>query len=206
MSDPFKIDYPNGTSFSIDMDKISFLEARKNEIPNVTKTTAAELMRAMEEGYSIAGKIQSMVLLELNRATGAKERRAAEVMLDIAPQILREKGLTKPGSPGGNENQRAAVLAKDDIHNQMKDIVDQLDAFCVLMKIRMRGFEMAFSSVKRAVDTQFQLPTLRPGTADANDFVRREIVNVTPQQYQLPRQTTAKPSNDYGIEIGDANF
>lgn len=138
----------------LDLSEINLLESRKIEVASVTKSKAAELMSAMERGYSqIASVLIPQVQWELTQAESVADQRKAVVMLDDAPRILREKGLVTAKNPSGSADQRENILALDKEYQGLRNTVEMLDAVYELLKGKMRGFEMSYQAVKKVYDS-----------------------------------------------------
>lgn len=166
MSDILRL--PKGSSegglFSLELTEVHKLEARKVETACVTKSKAPELMHAMEQGYSIVStKLLPVVAYELSQARQAADERKAVVMLDEAPRILQEKGLATSRNPSGSEGQRESVLAMDEEYKLLQDKVEMLKATFELLKGKLRGFEMSFSTVKKVFDSLNQYGSMPRG-------------------------------------------
>lgn len=148
---------PNGDSTSIinlDMVEVRTLEARKDEVATINKLKAPELMRAMEKGYSIvATTLLPRISYELSVAEQCADERKAVVMLDMAPQILKDKGLLSARNPSGSIDQRENVLAMDTEYKSRRDTVEKLKAVQELLKGKMRGFEMSYGAIKKVYDS-----------------------------------------------------
>ncbi len=83
-----------------------------------------------------------------------------------------------------------------------------------LLKIDMRGFEMCFTAIKRAVDTNFQLPAMvstdhtqahREREIERRQWTPPPTYGNQPEAKPAPTSRSA-PNNDFGIEIGEANY
>lgn len=152
----------------IDMVNLYQLESRKQEVATVNKMYAPELMRAFEQGYGLASRAMVGVRLEIDRAKEALNKRKAVVMLDIAPTVLREKGLTTKASPAGAVELREAVLSSDEIYLDLLDRFNRLEAAYELLKIKAKGFEMSFQSVRKVYDDLSKVNILLNGSANSN--------------------------------------
>ncbi len=144
---------PGAQPIQIDITEIVSLEARKNEVANVTKAKAPELMSAMERGYSAAARLLTNITWEVKKAEDAVEKRKSIVTLEVAPQYLQSRGLVTTRSPGGSEDQRTAVLATDTEYMSLRENVDRLKAVQEYLRVKVKGFEMAFSAIKKVYDT-----------------------------------------------------
>lgn len=152
----------------IDMVNLYQLEARKQEVAIVNKAKAPELMRAYEQGYGIAARAMVGVRLEINKAKESLDKRKAVVMLDVAPTLLKEKGLTTKAAPAGSLELREAVLSNDEIYLVLLDRVNRLEAAYELLKVKAKGFEMAFQSVRKIYDDLSKVNILLNGSSTAN--------------------------------------
>lgn len=198
----YRVEYPNGSTYEVDVSEVMRLDARKVEIPSANKATGPELMRSMELGHGIAGALLATVGLEYDRIQEAIARRAAEVTLDLVPQILKEKGLATEKNISGTVDQRNHILTLDKTYGALKDVLAQLDAIKALLRIHVQGFVMAFSAVKRTMDSQVLSGNgLPPGATDSNAFINRGT-------YDKPSggNLDAKTSEDIGLPIGNARW
>lgn len=196
-----RVVYPSGDYYEVDRHEILRLDARKVEIPTVTRATGAELMRAMELGYSTAGKLLAAVTLETARMEEALARRAAVVVIDEVPRILKEKGLATARTPNGSEDQRSRILTLDKEHSELKDCVAQLEAIKALLKIDLQAFAMAFSAIKKTVETQFLGGALSAGQSDSSQYISRGASPAPVQGFK-----DDGPDEDVGVLIGTARF
>jgi hypothetical protein len=169
---------PGAGLMILDLAEVRQLEARKEEVVSVTKAKAPELMRAMEKGYTaLVTQYLPMVGFELSQAEQATEERKAVVMLDEAPRILSEKGLTKPSNPSGTADQRENVLALDKEYKALRNTVEMLKAVEALLKGKAKGFEMSYQSVKKVYDNLDNFGVVRnfhtpiPDSADVGDEI-----------------------------------
>ncbi len=144
---------PGGQPIQIDITEIISLERRKDEVASVSKAKAPELMSAMERGYSAAARLLTNITWEVKKAEDAVEKRKSIVVLEIAPQYLQARGLVTGRSPGGSEDQRTSVLATDAEYMALRENVDRLKAVQEYLRVKVKGFEMAFSAIKKVYDS-----------------------------------------------------
>lgn len=218
MSENLTIVRPNGTEFSVDMTELRRLEGRQSLAAGVGRMEALALMSDMKDGYEIAGTLKATLGLELDRAKSAANMRRAIVYLDVVPDVLRAKGVASARSPGGSEEQREAVLALDKESAQLQDYTAQIQSARELMAVKMEGFRMTYSTVKRNFDDQLpgMLPRNYNGGAlqeprPARDFLpNRQHSTGNPQPGLIVPSQTAPTSgeniNDYGVLIGKARY
>jgi hypothetical protein len=191
------------TTLEIDMSKLYELDARKVQIGAANPATAPELMRAMEEGFSLSGQLHAMVIAKITEAENAVLQRRAEVILDIVPEVLKAKGLASARSPGGSEDHREAVLSLDREYQARREIVAALESIKELLKIHMRGFEMAYGAVKRVVEN----PQAFLFSSGGNDV--QNVLKKPTQTHQAPTYSpsnTAAPQEDFGFAIGTPKY
>ncbi len=187
---------PTGVVLAIDLAEVYELEARKDEIPSITKPRAPELMRALERGYSICGQFLAQVVAAVNRIDHARDRRKAVVMLDVAPRILKEKGA------GNNDASRSAIVDLDEEYGALQEQLLQAKALQELLKVKVRGFEMSFSAVKRVYDSVSNF-SMDAGAAQNNRGGGVQFTTNFPSKFiNNPSVTTGTPPDDLGIAIG----
>lgn len=143
---------PGLQSLMLDLQTVSALEQRMNEISYVTKETAPELMQAFNEGYCEVTRMMSKVSFEYSQATKNLNKRKGIVVLDVAPEVLKEKGLLSNRSPAGSEDLRKAVLDTDVEYLGLLDIVAALEAAYEFLRGKAKGFENAFRTTKAVFD------------------------------------------------------
>lgn len=136
----------DGTEHSLDMEKIWKLEDRKAEVAYVTKFKAQELMRSMEEGFSLCALKHATVSKELARTENAAKLRRAIVLLDVVPEYEQKKGKT-------SADQREAIVTRDEEYQRIMENHDQLSALNRLLRDKMDAFRMSFSAVKKVYDS-----------------------------------------------------
>lgn len=142
---------PNGTPNPtiLDMRAIAEAEGRIREIAGVNAHKAPELLSMFNRVYLDINDYLRQVELNRHAATKKSEQRKAVVVLDLVPEILVKKGLTRPGNPGGSEDLRASVLAQDELYQQALDDQTLTEACHELLKGKQKAIEMAYSSVKK---------------------------------------------------------
>jgi hypothetical protein len=144
---------PTKTDLSFGMVEVFALEAREREIGTMDKVQAPELMQAFINGFGVVSRHLAKLELELKRAANAMEVRKASVYLDEAPRILREKGVVRESNPAGSEDQPKAVLAQDEVHQELKERFDKIEAAARYMELKLKFFEMSYQAVKKVFDS-----------------------------------------------------
>lgn len=152
----------NTTPLEFDLKNVFGLEKRKDEARYVNSGTAPELMAVFNDGYCEVKKMMNLVNYEYILAKNAADKRKAIVALDVAPQILKDKGLIRTGAPAGSEDLRKAVLDLDNEHSALMEKVAALEAAYEYLAIKAKGFEMAYHAVKKTYDS------VRSGLGDSS--------------------------------------
>jgi hypothetical protein len=147
---------PRGTPgvepLEFELNEIMQSEDRKHDIISVNKETAPELMYVFNKAYCSVLRMLSQISFEYSQAVKYANKRKSEVILDIAPDFLKNKGLLSSRSPAGSEDLRKAVLDQDEQYLKLQDVVSMLEAAHEYLKGKTRGFEMAYHSVKKIYD------------------------------------------------------
>jgi hypothetical protein len=148
---------PSGTpelgDRKFDIEQLYHLESRTREVGFVNKVTAPELMQAFIDGYGIAARACVELEWELTQAKKHLEERKAVVILDIAPKYLQEKGLVRPSNPAGSEDQRKAVLARDEQYKSLYDRQAMIEAAVAFLETKKKTFESSYQAVKKVYDS-----------------------------------------------------
>jgi hypothetical protein len=133
------------------MDPIYDAERRVQEVATVNSHKAPELLSVFNTAYFTLNDHLTKLDLALVEARKAANLRRSVVILDLVPQILKQKGLSSARSPGGSEDQRKAILDADEPYLVLMDTVAQLEAMHELLDGKRKGFEWAFTSVKKII-------------------------------------------------------
>lgn len=161
---------------TLDLSKPATAMARIREVAIVTPHKAPELLATFNEAY--LSLHEAIVRLEAEKLIADREANKIRsvVMLERAPKMLAEKGLTTKSAPGGSEDFRRAVLDADEEYQDALDIVQQLTCVVELLKGQQKAIEMAYTSVKKILGERTfgsasgvgtQNPSLRGDTGDA---------------------------------------
>ncbi len=142
----------SGDGIVIDLGRIAEMEARLVEVALVTPLKAPELLSVFTQGWLELQKHAIALETERLRADRASRQRRSLVVLDIAPEVLRNKGLTRTGSPAGSEDLRQAVLDGDEVYQNSLSMVYEIGCVIDVLKVKAKAFEMAYNSVKKILD------------------------------------------------------
>ena len=164
-----------GGGIVIDLGRIAVMEARLAEVALVTPIKAPELLSVFTQAWLELQKHAIALETERLAADRAARMRKSLVTLDLAPEVLRNKGLIRAGSPAGSEDLRQAVLDGDEAYQNALSTVYEIGCCIDLLKTKAKAFEMAYNSVKKILDADryFYAPNQNlsggTGTADVGE-------------------------------------
>mgnify|MGYP001560620278 CR=1 FL=1 len=142
---------PRGTPgippLELELSEIIAIEKRKPEVAYVNKETAPELMYIFNSAYCEITRMMANISYEYNQSVKFANKRKAVVTLDVAPEVLKEKGYQKT-----SEDLRKAVLDQDEEYLTLLDKVYALEAAYEFLKGKAKGFEQDYQSVKKIYD------------------------------------------------------
>lgn len=144
------------------MIRIANLEKRQLEVQIVTHIKAPELLTALNEGWLETSKLALRIHQEIMNAEKLLSKRKAIILLDEMPRILKEKQIDTV-----NESIRKAIIDQDAQHNEIEDRLRRLEAIEALLKIKAKGFENAFTAVKKIISS----PTMALGPGNLSHEV-----------------------------------
>lgn len=140
---------PGLSPLQLDLGEIIQIETRIQEIAMITPVKAPELMAVFNHAYAELVKMVASVEFELELAKKHANEVKAVVLLDKAPAILKEKGLTTGKSPGGSEDFRQAVLDCDSDWQRAQEKIIQLKCILTLLEGKQKSIDMAYTAVKK---------------------------------------------------------
>lgn len=135
----------NHEHITIPVAEILQAEAREREVAIVTKLKAPELLYTFNEAWRRCHDVVVLLTSTLNAAKKAAKNRKGVVTLEVAPQVLEQKGIASTA------DSREAVLDTDPEYLRLLDEQQQIEAAIELFKGKMKGLENAFTSVKALV-------------------------------------------------------
>jgi hypothetical protein len=136
-------------SVAIPIRSVYEAESRIPEVATANAHKAPELLATFNIAYLDVKDV--LLKLECLQIEASKDvnRRKAIVILDEVPKILAAKGLSSARSPGGSEDQRNAILDTDAEYLAANDRLSLIKAMIKLMEGKLKGVEMAYTSVKK---------------------------------------------------------
>lgn len=127
----------------IDLETILRAEARIIEVQAVTPMKAGELLATFNVSWRDLHYNICLLEKEKNDAQRELNRIRATVILERAPKLIKEKGLSD------NKETREACVTLDPEYDKAQEVLDQLVAAIELLKGKLKSFEMAYTSVKK---------------------------------------------------------
>lgn len=134
---------PGAEPIVIDLEKILRAEQRQEEVAIVTPMKAPELLREFNIAWRDLHKVVVNLASEQLLAERHLANREAVLTLEVVPGKLKELGIAS------NEANRKAVVTLDAEHQQLQEVVDEIDGLVRYLKGKLTSFENAFSSVKK---------------------------------------------------------
>ncbi len=180
---------PGASPLILGLESILRAEQRQGEVAFVTPMKAPELLREFNIAWRDLHKITVQLAAEQLRAERELEKRKAVLILEVVPGILKEKGL------GSNEANRDAVITLDEKHQQLQEVVDEIDAIVRYLKGKLAAFENAFTSVKKIMGEDVynmqgrQNPNLKGGAEPA----RPTYVSKAAEELRMPAPELPAP-------------
>ncbi len=152
------------------------------EISAVTPAKAPELLATFNVAYMDLSKMVTLLDTEVVWAKRTADKIKSVVILDRAPVILMQKGLVNAKNPAGSADLRDAVLLADEEYLKATDTLNTIETFRELLKGKLKGIEMAYTSVKKILGetnahnygSGARLPAGNEGNAQAGHVVARE--------------------------------
>jgi hypothetical protein len=171
----------------IDLAVLEEAERRMHEVASVTKFKAQELLDLFNHAHLAASRARAVFLRASQKAESALEALAADIALNRAPAILKEKGLVSPRSPGGSEDLRQSVVQADPEYREMREQIIDLKAGVETFSVRARAMEKAFSAVKAVfLDKELPNPGVTHRMTPIDDDQQTAITSRQPTTHAAP--------------------
>lgn len=150
---PSGIEVPRGKGVGspiwVDLQPIVLAEQRMAEVAMVTPAKAPELLYTFNKAWKDLNEIVAKVKAEKTYAEVELSRVRGELILDVIPGVLKEKGLIRAGNPAGSEDLRQAVLDTNATYLGAQDRVNQITTFHDILNGKLTSFRMAYESTKK---------------------------------------------------------
>jgi len=177
-----------GLAVSLDMAPCFTAEARIFEIAFADKAKAKDLFSEFTRAYIYAGKLHAMLKMHVAKATTESRRRRAVILLDLMPEMAKEKGLASSRSPTGAADIREAFFYKDEEFLAIEDSRAALEAAEALLFSKLMAFREAADAVKQMLSPEDRH---RPNNAELvpNAFG----TDTNPRMMEVPRDEAPPP-------------
>jgi hypothetical protein len=151
-SDALVVPSCKGNSHVFDMRRILTAEARLVELSGLTKAKAGELLHTFINAHKDARAHLAVLRGEFIRSKQRLKEIRAIIVLDEAPEKLKECGLTSSRSPGGSEDLRDAVVNSTKKYQEAVDHLAMIEAVVADMEGRVETLRMAYFSANKLID------------------------------------------------------
>lgn len=139
----------NEEPLRLEISKIMEAEARIQEIADVNIHKAPELLACLTKAYSDINKVISGIEYEYELALQSAREIKGIVILDKAPGILKEKGLSGSKNPGGSADLRQAILDSDPEYKEVQGRIIKIKTHLSLLEGKKKSIDMAYTAVKK---------------------------------------------------------
>lgn len=137
--------------FEVDL-KLAFDgERRMQEIATATTGNALLLCSVFARAYDSLGRAYGHIYCEVGCATVAARKRKSILVLDKAPGIAKEKGLSSARSPTGSEDVREAICYADEEYCRIEEYRAGLEAAKELIYCKLQAMRMSYDAVRSLV-------------------------------------------------------
>ena len=155
MDESHTLTVPSGSDgaapIQISLVPVAKYEARLIEVATVTHQRAGELLATFNAAWTYCQNVAARLGAERDVAKQEMIRRKAVIILDEAPRVLKEKGVSS------SQDTRQALVDIDAKYQELQDRTLQLETALELFKIKSKAFDNAFTSVKRIL-SEHQAP------------------------------------------------
>jgi len=159
---------PGLAPLQLNVGGINAAEARISEIAYVNAYKAPELLAVFNRAYLDVMRMLAWLEMEAGTAARQVKLRRSELLLDIAPQKLKDKGLST------SQDLREAVVDADARYQELCEREGCINATQELLKGRAKSLEMAYTSVKKILGDSgrgspgYTAPTHTPADREAD--------------------------------------
>lgn len=138
-----------GRPISVDLKAIVEAEHRIAEIAFMTTQKAPELLYTFNKAWKDLHELVIKVKTEKTYAEIEMARVKGELILDVIPGILKQKGLARDSSPAGSADLRQAVLDTNPVYLAAQERANEITAAYEFLKGKLDSFRMAYESTKK---------------------------------------------------------
>jgi hypothetical protein len=197
--------FPSGNGLDkdvvLDLRTVYKAEARLIELQAVTRVKAGELLHCFITAWKEAREHLARANKQLVVAKRRLKEVRAEVVLDRALDVLKEKGLVSSRSPSGSEDLREAVVVTSKAYQGASERVEAIGAVAELLEIKAETFKMAYFAVNKLLDPMDRTGAATSGGAgndDVGTFTEAERVEDFVSKQSAPLNPKAYTGSGFG--------
>jgi hypothetical protein len=142
---------PGLPALRLEMTDIYAAEQRIPEIAIVNQHKAPEMLALFNQAYLALTKMVAGLEMEMGSADRAAKKRRSVIVLDLADDILKNKGLSS------SKDLRDAVVDADIMYAELQTRLETITAAREILRGKMKAIEMAYTSVKKILGDRPQL-------------------------------------------------
>jgi hypothetical protein len=195
--------FPSGNGVDqpvvVDLRSVFTAEARLVELHHVTRVKAGELLRTFIEAWRDARTAQARARAQLVVSKRKVKEVRAEVILDKAVSVLKEKELVSTRSPSGSEDLRDSVVTRDRDYQVAVERMEKIEAAVEFMEVKAEVMKMAYFAVNKLVDPVDRSTSMSGGTGSDEPGTFTDSERITDF---VNKQSVSKPANYAGTGFG----
>jgi hypothetical protein len=134
---------PGLKALQLNMQDVTVAEQRIGEIAYMTSQKAPELLSVFNRAFLELTRMLAWLEMESGSASRHVNLRRSELLLDIAPRVLADRGLAT------SKDLRDAVVDSDVQYQECLERQGTIKAYQELLKGKSKALEMAYTSVKK---------------------------------------------------------
>ena len=180
--------------FEIDLTLAYHGEASLPALASASSGNALSLIATFQRAYSSLARAYSLAYREVELATVMSRKRQAVLVLDMAPQILKEKGLSTARNAAGSADLRQAICYADDQYCKIENYRAAVESIKELVKLKLDSMRSA----------TFAAQCILKGTAPMSSDVRHTgteqpvIEEVLEASQDIPFETPVTTHRGFG--------
>ena len=186
---------PGLPALRLEMTEIFYAEQRIAEVAFVNEHKAPELLSTFNQAYLSLVKMRALLEMEAGAAQSHLNRRRSEVILEVATEVLKKKGLAT------SKDLREAVVDGDIQYQELQGRLQAIEVHLEWIKGKTKGIEMAYTSVKKILGDRPRLGGSTTSGYTSPDHKQETPVGGTIQSKVIYTPTDRKPSGFGGAKF-----
>lgn len=155
---------------TLDMRKIHKARSRLVELCAINRTKAGDFLATVIEAKTQARDYVALVRYQVGRWKAKIKTIRGEIVLDKAPEMLKEKGLSSARSPAGSEDLRDSVVYTSSVHIEATEKLLQAEAALEYLETRVGELTEAYFSAQTIVSGPDPVAKLGEGGVDLTPY------------------------------------